>query len=53
MQKRYIDVKAEQQDLLNADLVIMQHPFFWHAAPPLVKQWIDLVLAHGWAYKLI
>ncbi|MFC4871669.1 NAD(P)H-dependent oxidoreductase [Negadavirga shengliensis] len=45
-----IDVKAEQQDLLNADLMIMQHPFFWYAAPPLVKQWIDLVLEHGWAY---
>jgi glutathione-regulated potassium-efflux system ancillary protein KefG len=45
-----IDVNAEQRDLLNADLVIMQHPFFWYAAPPLAKQWIDLVLEHGWAY---
>lgn len=45
-----INIKAEQQDLLNADLVIIQHPFFWYAAPPLVKQWIDLVLEHNWAY---
>ncbi|EOZ97163.1 Glutathione-regulated potassium-efflux system ancillary protein KefG [Indibacter alkaliphilus LW1] len=45
-----INVKAEQQDLLEADLIVIQHPFFWYAAPPLVKQWIDLVLEHGWAY---
>ncbi|GGH16806.1 NAD(P)H oxidoreductase [Sphingobacterium alkalisoli] len=45
-----IDIKREQQDLLEADLIIMQHPFFWYAAPPLVKQWIDLVLEHNWAY---
>ncbi|GHE32030.1 NAD(P)H-dependent oxidoreductase [Sphingobacterium griseoflavum] len=45
-----IDVNKEQQDLLQADLVIVQHPFFWYAAPPLIKQWIDLVLEHGWAY---
>lgn len=45
-----IDVLKEQQDLLDADLVIIQHPFYWYSAPPLVKQWIDLVLEHGWAY---
>lgn len=45
-----IDVLKEQQDLLDADLVIIQHPFYWYSAPPLVIQWIDLVLEHGWAY---
>lgn len=45
-----IDIRKEQEDLLKADLIIMQHPFFWYAAPPLVKQWIDLVLEFGWAY---
>ena len=23
---------------------------YWYSAPPLVKQWIDLVLSFGWAY---
>lgn len=45
-----IDIKKEQQDLLDSDLVIMQHPFYWYAAPPLLKQWTDLVLEHNWAY---
>jgi glutathione-regulated potassium-efflux system ancillary protein KefG len=22
----------------------------WYSVPPLLKQWIDLVLEHGWAY---
>jgi glutathione-regulated potassium-efflux system ancillary protein KefG len=30
--------------------VVLQHPFFWYSVPPLLKQWIDLVLEHGWAY---
>jgi glutathione-regulated potassium-efflux system ancillary protein KefG len=45
-----IDIKAEQASLLEADLVVMLHPFYWYSAPPLCKQWIDLVLEHGWAY---
>ena len=28
----------------------MQHPFFWYSIPALLKEWIDLVLEHGWAY---
>jgi glutathione-regulated potassium-efflux system ancillary protein KefG len=45
-----IDIKREQQLLLNHDLVIWQHPFYWYSAPPILKQWQDLVLEHGWAY---
>lgn len=45
-----IDVKREQEDLKATDVLIFQHPFFWYAAPPLLKQWLDLVLQHGWAY---
>jgi len=45
-----IDVQAEQQLLLNYDIIILQHPFYWYSAPPIIKQWIDLVLEHGWAY---
>lgn len=46
----YIDVPLEQKMLLEHDTIIMQHPLFWYNIPPLLKQWIDLVLEHGWAY---
>lgn len=45
-----VDVKAEQKLLLDHDIIIWQHPFYWYSAPPLLKQWLDLVLTHGWAY---
>ena len=45
-----IDIAKEQQLLLAHDTIILQHPFYWYSAPALVKQWLDLVLEHGWAY---
>lgn len=45
-----IDIKKEQALLLAHDIIIWQHPFYWYSAPPLMKQWLDLVLEHGWAY---
>jgi glutathione-regulated potassium-efflux system ancillary protein KefG len=45
-----IDIKQEQALLLDHDIIILQHPFYWYSCPPLLKQWLDLVLEHGWAY---
>jgi glutathione-regulated potassium-efflux system ancillary protein KefG len=45
-----IDVREEQSLLSENDILVLQHPFFWYSVPPLLKQWIDLVLQHGWAY---
>jgi glutathione-regulated potassium-efflux system ancillary protein KefG len=45
-----VQVEQEQELLINHDMIIMQHPFYWYSCPPLLKQWIDLVLEHGWAY---
>jgi glutathione-regulated potassium-efflux system ancillary protein KefG len=45
-----IDVQKEQRLLLAHDIIIWQHPFYWYSAPALIKQWMDLVLEHGWAY---
>ncbi|MFT3675709.1 MAG: NAD(P)H-dependent oxidoreductase [Chitinophagaceae bacterium] len=45
-----INIKKEQQLLLEHDFIIWQHPFYWYSAPPLIKQWLDLVLEHNWAY---
>jgi glutathione-regulated potassium-efflux system ancillary protein KefF len=45
-----IDIAAEQEALSRAELVVWQHPMQWYSVPPLLKLWIDKVLAHGWAY---
>jgi len=45
-----VDIAAEQAALLDHDVIIWQHPVYWYSCPPLLKQWIDLVLARGWAY---
>jgi glutathione-regulated potassium-efflux system ancillary protein KefG len=45
-----VDVPAEQELLLAHDVVVWQFPFYWYSVPPLLKQWFDLVLEHGWAY---
>lgn len=45
-----IDIQKEQALLLEHDVVIWHHPMYWFNCPPILKQWIDLVLQHGWAY---
>lgn len=45
-----IDVQHEQEALFGADIIIWMHPLYWYAAPPLLKQWMDLVLEYNWAY---
>jgi glutathione-regulated potassium-efflux system ancillary protein KefG len=45
-----IDVRREQQLLLEHDVIVFQHPFYWYSAPAILKEWQDLVLEHGWAY---
>ena len=45
-----IDVKREQQLLLDHDLVVFQHPFYWYSSPAILKEWQDLVLEHNFAY---
>ena len=45
-----IDVDAEQAALAAARLVVWQQPVRWYGMPPLLKLWLDDVLAFGWAY---
>jgi glutathione-regulated potassium-efflux system ancillary protein KefG len=45
-----IDIEKEKKLLADHDIIIWHHPFYWYSAPPLLKQWIDLVLEFGWAY---
>jgi len=46
----HINMKKEQEILLENDLIIWQHPFYWYSSPSLLKEWIDIVLEHGFAY---
>jgi glutathione-regulated potassium-efflux system ancillary protein KefG len=45
-----IDVEKEKELLLQHDIIVLQHPFYWYSAPAIIKQWLDLVLEHNWAY---
>lgn len=45
-----IDVAAEQEALKKADVVVFQFPFFWYSTPAILKEWMDAVLTHGFAY---
>lgn len=45
-----IDIDTEQQRLVEHDIIVFQCPMFWYSTPSLVKEWIDLVLEHGFAY---
>ncbi|MCD7035405.1 NAD(P)H-dependent oxidoreductase [Metabacillus sp. GX 13764] len=45
-----IDVKKEQQLLLDHDRIVFQFPFYWYSSPALLKQWQDAVLEYGFAY---
>lgn len=45
-----IDVAREQALCVAHDVLVMQHPFYWYSVPAILKEWMDLVLDHGWAY---
>ncbi|WP_303819663.1 NAD(P)H-dependent oxidoreductase [Actinobacillus minor] len=45
-----IDVAAEQQALLDADVIVWQFPFYWYSMPALMKKWLDEVFLHGFAH---
>jgi NAD(P)H dehydrogenase (quinone) len=44
------DVKAEQEKLLWADVLILQFPLWWFTMPAILKGWVDRVFAYGFAY---
>ena len=41
---------AEQETLLEHDVIVFHHPFFWYNCPALLKEWMDHVLVSGFAY---
>lgn len=45
-----IDARREQAMLEAHDVIVWQHPFYWYSAPALLKEWLDVVLEHGFAF---
>lgn len=45
-----IDVEAEQRRLLDHQVIALQFPMYWYSTPALMKEWLDLVWLHGFAY---
>jgi NAD(P)H dehydrogenase (quinone) len=44
------DVKAEQEKLLWADVLILQFPLWWFTMPAILKGWVDRVYTSGFAH---
>lgn len=45
-----IDIESEQAALTAHDVVALQFPLYWYSTPALMKEWLDLVWLHGFAY---
>jgi glutathione-regulated potassium-efflux system ancillary protein KefG len=45
-----IDAVHERSLLLAHNIVVWHYPFYMFSAPAIIKQWIDVVLEHGWAH---
>ena len=43
-------MKHEQALLEQSNLIVLQHPVQWYGMPSLLKEWIDVVFEHDWAY---
>ena len=38
----HFDIDREQELLLQHDIIIFHHPFFWYSTPAILKEWQDL-----------
>lgn len=45
-----IDVPAEQQRLLRADIIVLQFPVFWYSAPSILERWMEETFRHGFSH---
>ncbi|MHB8058707.1 MAG: NAD(P)H-dependent oxidoreductase [Desulfuromonadaceae bacterium] len=45
-----VDTAREQKLLLAHQIIVWHYPLFLYGPPAMVKQWMDLVLEHGWAH---
>lgn len=47
-----VEIHAEQQKLLDADLIVLQFPLWWYNLPAILKGWIDRVFTSGFGFDL-
>jgi glutathione-regulated potassium-efflux system ancillary protein KefG len=47
-----IDVEVEQALLTRHEVIALQFPLYWFSTPSLLKEWLDVVWLHGFAYGL-
>lgn len=45
----FIDIHHEQQLLREHQVIVFQHPLYTYSCPALLKEWLDRVLARGFA----
>lgn len=45
-----INREVEQQRLLNADIIVLQFPFFWYGVPSIMSRWMEEVFVHGFSH---
>ncbi|SHG84170.1 NAD(P)H dehydrogenase (quinone) [Thermosyntropha lipolytica DSM 11003] len=45
------DIKREQEDVKNADIVILVAPIWWYSVPAIMRGYMDRVFSVGFAYE--
>lgn len=45
-----INVEAEQQKLIKADVIILQFPVWWYSQPALLHKWMEDTFQHGFSH---
>ena len=52
LQNGTFDVLAHQSKVESAEALTLHFPLYWYSAPALMKQWLDELLAPGWAFPM-
>ena len=45
-----INKEVEQQRLINADIIVLQFPFFWYSVPSIMSRWMEETFVHGFSH---
>lgn len=46
----HINVRREQIIIVEYDIIVWHYPFYWYSMPAILKEYMDLVLEHNFAY---
>jgi len=47
------EVKAEQEFVASADMIVVIYPLWWAGMPAILKGYIDRVFTEGFAYRIV